>query len=447
MSPKSARKPRAQKHARRPPKTRKIRRSALEEYKESISQDGVLEVMSLEDDNCLSTVRGWVSTGSVELDLLLNGQGIPLGRVVEIIGPEHIGKSTLLDQIFANVQRMGGVAVLAEPEISRDRAYSTRLGVNTRDLQYLQFAREEFVLERIFSTFMRTIDWWAEHHPGTPVVIGLDALAGTATHSEMMAGVDVQEKKKKKGKSAQSAPKKDEGEDQPKETKTQKGGGQPGEAAKYLARVARQLPVRLGGTQISVVILNHEYSRVGMTGMGPKNESYGGKALRRMASIRLRLYPAGEWLEAGGRKVGRVVVARLEKNRLGNPWGEAYLPVVSGYGIDNCWSVCHGLERAGMTVKSGSWQSFNLAGEVYRFQGWTGFSALMAEHPELFPQLVGIYRERMLPLLTAVQAGPPSLTGASVTPPPVETPVPSVEQEKEEEDDPGSPETEPEKEG
>ncbi|PIP92053.1 hypothetical protein COW77_02080, partial [Candidatus Wolfebacteria bacterium CG18_big_fil_WC_8_21_14_2_50_39_7] len=49
-----------------------------------------------------------VSTGSFSLDLALGVGGLPIGRIVEIYGPESSGKSTMALHVIAEVQKKGG---------------------------------------------------------------------------------------------------------------------------------------------------------------------------------------------------------------------------------------------------------------------------------------------------------------------------------------------------
>ncbi len=140
------RKPTRKKRGARSPR---VRVDPLQEYGETIKKAGIAECLALADDDCLATVKNHVSTQSLAFDRLLNDRGIPLGRVTEFFGPNHIGKSTLLDHIFAQVQIMGGVAILAEPEAARDKQYTQRIGVDLQKLQYLHFPRADFYLENI----------------------------------------------------------------------------------------------------------------------------------------------------------------------------------------------------------------------------------------------------------------------------------------------------------
>jgi RecA/RadA recombinase len=73
--------------------------------------------------------RGYVGTRNIALERALGVPGIPLGRVTEISGWEGAGKSTMLDQIFAECQAQGGTAALADIERARFRSYMFKLGV------------------------------------------------------------------------------------------------------------------------------------------------------------------------------------------------------------------------------------------------------------------------------------------------------------------------------
>jgi recombination protein RecA len=341
--------------------TPKIKKDALSEYAERIKQSGVVEVLSLSSHDCLAYVPLHISTQSLELDSLLNGKGLPAGRVTELYGPWHIGKSTIMDHCFASVQQMGGVAILLDTEGSRDPAYSAKIGVDINKLRYLEFNEDQLCIENVLTTIYDTIDFWKSKD--LPVVIGWDALAGTATRDEI--------------------------------EKRLESNRQPAQAAKVLREACRQIPAKLGNSKIAVIIANHEYENInmGFGGMGKKRETYGGAAIRHLASIRLGLFSAGEWLKrSDGVIIGRVIGVKLIKNRLGTPWGESRLALIAGVGIDNVWSLFKKLKNANIIQVSGSWAAINLDGEILKFQGWQGLADKCKEDSTLFSRLVSVYR-------------------------------------------------------
>ena len=135
---------------------KRVRVDPLQEFRETMAQQGIAKVSSMANDEAVCNISGRVSTRSLSLDSLLRNPrepegwaGIPFGRVTEVFGPPFIGKSTLLDGVLASVQEMGGVAVLADTEISRDRHYVQRLGVDLDKLQYLEFERGELCIENV----------------------------------------------------------------------------------------------------------------------------------------------------------------------------------------------------------------------------------------------------------------------------------------------------------
>ena len=57
-----------------------------------------------------------ISTGSLSLDIALGAGGLPLGRVIEIYGPESSGKTTLTLEVIAEAQRQGKVCAFVDAE-------------------------------------------------------------------------------------------------------------------------------------------------------------------------------------------------------------------------------------------------------------------------------------------------------------------------------------------
>jgi recombination protein RecA len=339
-----------------------LRKDPFKEFDEAIRRDGVVEVLNLEDNDCLATVRDYISTQSIELDRLLNGKGIPTGRVTEIFGPSHVGKSTLLDHIFAEVQRRDGVAVLLDTEGARDVNYSRRIGVQTDKLKYLEFDPAALHIENVLMRIYDTIEFWADRDPERLVVVGWDALGGTSTRDELEKRLESESR--------------------------------PAQAASVLRKACRQIPPKLGNTRIAVVVINHEYQRLEMHGgVGPKRETYGGEALRLLSTIRLSLFPVGWLKRADGVVVGRELNAKLIKNRLGAPWGEARVALLAGIGIDNVWSLYERLKHRGVIVTSNSWAAINLDGKKISFQGWLGLLEKIKADDTLFPRLLSVYEK------------------------------------------------------
>lgn len=105
------------------------------------------EIKSLEKDYGKGVVIGGrdkpnytdvVSTGSIGLDAALGIGGLPLGKIVELIGWESSGKSTLTLHLIANAQKKGLKCLLIDGENSFDEKYARALGVIPEDMLYVQ---------------------------------------------------------------------------------------------------------------------------------------------------------------------------------------------------------------------------------------------------------------------------------------------------------------------
>ena len=74
------------------------------------------------------------STGSILIDEAIGIGGLPIGRIVEIYGPEASGKTTLALHAIAQAQKNGGICAFIDAEHALDAEYSKRLGINIDDL-------------------------------------------------------------------------------------------------------------------------------------------------------------------------------------------------------------------------------------------------------------------------------------------------------------------------
>jgi RecA/RadA recombinase len=277
---------------------------------------------------------------------------------------------------------MGGIAILADTEISRDRHYTQRLGVDLTKLQYLEFARDSLYLENVMQAIYSSIDFWGDHYPDIPVIIGLDALGGTATREELEKGLVPDRKRGKKNA---------DGEDCKEKSV------QPGLAARVMHQAARLLPGRLMGRKIGLVILNHEYEMIGGFGGGfgaKKKETYGGSGIRHVGTTRIQLYSSGVWIKrSDGVALGREVTAKLIKNRLGDSQIEITVPILSGIGVENIYTLFEELKAAKVIVVAGSWAALNIDGQELKFQGWSGLKLKCTEDGTLFDRLVSVWKQ------------------------------------------------------
>src|SRR3989344_8743775 len=116
-----------------------------------------------------------VPTGSISLDLALGAGGIPIGRVIEIFGPEASGKTTLAMHIVAEVQKKCGVAAFVDAEHALDPDRAKAGGVKIDKLLISQPDNGEQALD-IVEALVRS---------GTVDIIVVDSVAALTPRAEI----------------------------------------------------------------------------------------------------------------------------------------------------------------------------------------------------------------------------------------------------------------------
>lgn len=108
-------------------------------------QFGKGSIMRLGEDRTMDVET--ISTGSLSLDIALGAGGLPMGRIVEIYGPESSGKTTLTLQVIAAAQRAGKTCAFIDAEHALDPVYARKLGVDIDNLLCSQPDTGEQALE------------------------------------------------------------------------------------------------------------------------------------------------------------------------------------------------------------------------------------------------------------------------------------------------------------
>src|ERR1700679_3661191 len=96
-----------------------------------------------------------LSTGSIAIDLALGVGGLPLGRIIEVYGPESSGKTTFCLSVIAECQKKGGLAAFIDVEHALDPKYARVVGVKLDDLLVSQPDSGEDALN-IMETLIRS---------------------------------------------------------------------------------------------------------------------------------------------------------------------------------------------------------------------------------------------------------------------------------------------------
>ena len=116
-----------------------------------------------------------IPTGALSIDLALGVGGVPRGRIIEIFGPESSGKTTLVYEIIAQAQKMGGICAFIDTEHALDPIYARTIGVDIDELLVSQPDHGEQALE-IADVLTRS---------GAVDVVAIDSVAALTPRAEL----------------------------------------------------------------------------------------------------------------------------------------------------------------------------------------------------------------------------------------------------------------------
>ncbi len=290
------------------------------------------------DETAFAAVPG-VSTGALSLDLALGGKGIPVGRVVEIYGPESSGKTTLALTVVAHVQKGGGIAAFIDAEHALDPSWARRIGVNVDDLLVSQPDTGEQALE-ICELLVRS---------NAVNVIVVDSVAALVPRAEI------------------------EGE---------MGDSHVGLQARLMSQALRKLTGAIAKSQCTVIFINQIREKIGVM-FGSPETTTGGRALKFYASIRIDIRRISS-IKEGDRNVGNRVRARVVKNKLAPPFRDAEFDIMFDEGISATGDLVDLGVDAGVIQKSGAWFNY---GETRLGQGRENVKRYLRENPDLFGEI------------------------------------------------------------
>nr|MBP9643329.1 recombinase RecA [Budvicia sp.] len=210
-------------------------------------QFGKGSIMRLGDTQSLDVES--VSTGSLSLDIALGIGGLPMGRVVEIFGPESSGKTTLTLSVIAQAQRDGKTCAFIDAEHALDPIYASKLGVQIDDLLISQPDTGEQALE-ICDALVRS---------GAVDVIIIDSVAALTPKAEI------------------------EGE---------MGDSHVGLQARLMSQALRKLTGNIKNANCLVIFINQIRMKIGVMFGNPETTT-GGNALKFYSSVRLDIRRVG----------------------------------------------------------------------------------------------------------------------------------------------------------
>lgn len=264
-----------------------------------------------------------MSTGIASLDIALGCGGLPIGRIIEISGPESGGKTTTCLNIIANCQKTffdkkkrKGVAAFIDVEHAFDPVWAANIGVDTNKLLYSQPDSGEQAFDIIE----------AYANSGLIDLIVVDSVAGLMSMTEIendMSNVEI------------------------------------GGLARLMSKGLRKMKGPCNRTNTTIIFINQLRDKIGVM-FGATEQTTGGRALRFYASVRAEV-KRGDKIEDGGELVGFSTRFKVTKNKVAPPFRTAEFNIRFGTpcsGIDLISSLYEAAILTKTIVRRGSHNYF-----------------------------------------------------------------------------------------
>ena len=287
-----------------------------------------------------------IQSGALSLDIALGG-GIPLGRIIEIYGPESSGKTTLSLHAIAELQKTDRTAAFIDAEHALDPIYAQKIGVNIDDLLLSQPDNGEQALAIVEDLVAS----------GNVDLIVIDSVAALTPKAEIDGKIS---------------------------------DNQVGLQARLMSKAMRKLTALIGKHQCSVIFINQLRMKIGVM-FGSPEVTTGGNALKFYASVRLDIRRLGQ-IKVADQVVGNRVRVRVVKNKLAPPFTTAEFDIMYNEGISLTGDVLDLATDMALIDKAGAWYSYQ---EQKIAQGRQAAKQFLKDNPKILADLEDQIRQSL----------------------------------------------------
>lgn len=291
------------------------------------------------DDSKVEKISS-ISTGSIALNIALGVGGFPVGRIIEIYGPESSGKTTLSLHAIAEVQKQGKTAAFIDVEHAFDPIYAKNLGVDLKKLLFSQPDYGEQALE-IADDLAKS---------GLVDLIVIDSVAALIPKSEL------------------------EGE---------MGEQKVGLQARLMSQALRKLTGNINKSKAICIFINQLREKIGIVFGNPETTT-GGNALKFYSSIRLDIRKSTQIKSPEGEVKGCITKVKVVKNKVAPPFKTVEFEIIYGKGISKTSEIIDLAISNEIIQKNGSWYSYN---ENKIGQGKEAVKAFLENQKELLQEI------------------------------------------------------------
>ena len=321
-------------------KRQKALEMAMEQIEKQFGKGAIMRLGQSEIDDIEA-----ISTGSLSLDIALGIGGLPMGRIIEIYGPESSGKTTLTLELIAQAQKKGKICAFIDAEHALDPVYAKKLGVQVENVFISQPDTGEQALE-ICETLVRS--------GGIDLVV-IDSVAALVPKAEIEGDM---------------------------------GDNHVGLQARLMSQALRKLTGIIKQANCMVVFINQLRMKIGVMFGNPETTT-GGNALKYYASVRLDIRK-GSPIKDKEEVIGNETKVKVVKNKVAPPFKQANFQILFNYGIAKNGELIDLGVQARIVEKTGAWFSYN--GNKIG-QGKVNAMRFLDEHPEVADEIEAKIRE------------------------------------------------------
>eukprot|EP00210_Caulerpa_lentillifera_P002699 g2579.t1 len=293
-----------------------------------------------------------VSTGLLSLDFAFGG-GLPIGRIIEIYGPESSGKTSLALHLLATLQKSGGNVAFIDLENAMNVQYSMKIGV-TEDLYMFHPSSGEDVFDMV-NQAVRTRAWRG---------ICIDSVSAIVPLAELEASI---------------------------------GDSQMAATARLMSKGLRNVVQSGVGSEedgCTVIFINQIRNKIGISAMyGSPETRSGGRALGYHCSLILDLRSTEKILDDDKKQIGQRIKVTVKKNKLAASGRYVDLILMYETGFCKLSSTLDAAVEMKVVNLSGSWYSF---GDTKIGQGREKTISFLKENPKILQEIENSARAEYL---------------------------------------------------
>jgi len=273
------------------------------------------------------------TTGSIAVDDAIGVGGLPVGRIVEIYGPESSGKTTMTLCAIAAAQKEGKICAFIDAEHALDPQLAKGCGVVWDDLLFYQPNYGEKALLMAEKFLENGVD-----------IIVIDSVAALIPRQEYEGEID--------GKDA------------------------PGAQGRMMSKGLRKLTGVINKCEGTLIFVNQIREKIGVM-FGNPETTPGGRSLKFSATLRIEVKRIASITQGKDNQIGNKLRVTIVKNKLAIPYKKAEVDLIFGKGVDNTKDLIQKAVEYGIVEKKGStWYVY----KDYKVNGAESFIEVMREN-------------------------------------------------------------------